>query len=197
MKRLEFWFDYASTYSYLSTMRIEAMTVAAGVEVVWRPFLLGPVFKAQGWETSPFNIYPAKGRYMVRDMERLAAVRGLAFRLPPSFPRNSLKAARVGMIGLHEGWIAPFSRAVFEAEFAHGEAISDNSVLTRLLLGLEIDPERVLRESESAPAKEGLRHATAEAIRLGIFGAPTFRTPDGELFWGDDRLEQAVAWCEL
>ena len=69
--RLEFWYEFASTYSYLTAMRIEALAEKAGVDVIWKPFVLGPIFSAQGWNTSPFNIYPAKGKYMVREMERL------------------------------------------------------------------------------------------------------------------------------
>ena len=79
---LAFWFDFASTYSYLSAMRIETEAARHGIGVDWRPFLLGPIFAGQGWTTSPFNIYPAKGRYMVRDIERLAQARGVAFRMP-------------------------------------------------------------------------------------------------------------------
>ena len=106
--KLEFWYEFASTYSYLSAMRIEALATAAGVAVEWKPFLLGPIFKAQGWDTSPFNLYPAKGRYMVRDLQRLAAGRGLRFALPAPFPQNSLAAARLALVGGDEGWIAPF-----------------------------------------------------------------------------------------
>jgi 2-hydroxychromene-2-carboxylate isomerase len=102
---LEFWYEFASTYSYLSAMRIEALAAAAGVAIAWKPFLLGPIFKAQGWDTSPFNLYPAKGRYMVRDLERLATDRGLTFALPAVFPQNSLRAARLALIGGDEGWI--------------------------------------------------------------------------------------------
>src|SRR4051794_33017522 len=79
---LDFWFDFASTYSYLAAARIRPLAAAAKVQVRFRPFLLGPIFKAQGWDTSPFNLYEAKGRYMWRDMERLAAELSLPFRRP-------------------------------------------------------------------------------------------------------------------
>src|SRR5213076_743338 len=122
---LDFWFDFASTYSYLAAMRIGTLAQDAGVRVRFRPFLLGPIFGAQGWNTSPFNLYPAKGRNMVRDIERLAAERCLGFALPARFPQNSLMAARLALVGGDEGWIAPFTRAVYLAEFAHGADISD------------------------------------------------------------------------
>src|SRR6185295_1352856 len=129
MPALDFWFDFASTYSYPAAMRIAPLAATAGVTVRFRPFLLVPIFKAQGWDTSPFNLYPAKGRYMVRDLERLAADRGLAFVLPAVFPQNSLRATRLALIGGDEGWIVPFTRAVFEAEFVHGADIADTRVL--------------------------------------------------------------------
>jgi len=193
MARLTFWYEFASTYSYLSVMRISDVAAAAGVEVRWQPFLLGPIFKAQGWDTSPFNIYPAKGRYMVRDIERIAAARGLKFRMPEPFPANGLKAARLASAGMDEGWVAPFSKAVFEAQFAQGKDIASEAVLVGLLETLGIDAEAALAQAGGAANKERLREATAEAQRLGIFGAPSFVTEDGELFWGDDRLDMALA----
>ncbi len=193
MPRLTFWYEFASTYSYLSAMRVEAAAQAAGVDVVWQPFLLGPIFKAQGWATSPFNIYPAKGRYMVRDIGRIAAARGLQFRMPDPFPANALKAARLATVGSREGWIVPFSKAVFEAEFVHGDDIASEAILERLLTDLGIDAQGAIARSSAPAIKERLRQATAEAERLGLFGAPTFAAPDGELFWGDDRLESALA----
>src|SRR5438105_1895941 len=123
--KLEFWYEFASTYSYLSAMRIDALAAAAGVAVAWKPFLLGPIFKVQGWDTSPFNLYPAKGRYMVRDLERLAADRGLAFVLPAVFPQNSLRATRLALIGLAERWGEEFCRALFRAEFGEADRIDD------------------------------------------------------------------------
>jgi 2-hydroxychromene-2-carboxylate isomerase len=192
--KLEFWCEFASTYSYLSAMRIEALAAAAGVAVVWKPFLLGPIFKAQGWDTSPFNLYPAKGRYMVRDLERLAADRGLTFALPAAFPQNSLPAARLALIGGDEGWIAPFTRAIFEAEFAHGADIADTRLLDTLLRSLHLDSERLLSRIAQGDIKARLKQQTAEAQTRGIFGAPSFIC-HGELFWGDDRLEQALDWA--
>ena len=191
---LEFWYEFASTYSYLSAMRIEPLAAAAGVAVAWRPFLLGPIFKAQGWDTSPFNLYPVKGRYMVRDLERLASERGLRFALPAAFPQNSLRAARLAVIGGEEGWIAPFTRAIFEAEFAHGADIGDAGFLATVLRSLHLDSESLLSRIEQSDTKARLKQQTAEALQRGIFGAPSFIC-HGELFWGDDRLPHALAWA--
>jgi 2-hydroxychromene-2-carboxylate isomerase len=189
--RLEFWYEFASTYSYLSAMRIEALAAAAGVSVIWKPLLLGPIFRAHGWDTSPFNIYPTKGKYMVRDVERLAAARGLPFKLPSPFPQNSLHAARLALIGHAEDWGVAFTRAVYEAEFAGGANIGDRRVLAGILTGLGLETEMLISRSETPENKQRLRQQTEEAQELGIFGAPSFLTR-GDLFWGDDRLEQAL-----
>jgi 2-hydroxychromene-2-carboxylate isomerase len=190
--KLEFWYEFASTYSYLSAMRIEQLAEQAGIGIVWKPFVLGPIFNAQGWTTSPFNIYPAKGKYMVREMQRLSSARGLPFRLPSPFPQNSLYAARLALIGHDAGWGPAFARAVYTAEFADGANISDKQVLGRILTGLGVDPTSLLARIEQADIKQRLRQQPEVAQELGIFGAPSFLAHD-ELYWGDDRLEQAVA----
>src|SRR3954471_11183501 len=139
MPALDFFYEFASTYSYIAAMRIAPIAQRAGVMVRWRPFLLGPIFKAQGWDTSPFNLYPAKGRYMVRDCERQCAGLGLAFRLPQPFPQNSLLASRVALVGLDEDWGEEFSRAVYRAEFAQGYDIGDAAVIGELVRTLGRD----------------------------------------------------------
>ena len=192
---VEFWFEFASTYSYLSVMRIERAAQAAGVDIAWKPFLLGPVFLALGWNDSPFNIYPPKGRYMWRDLERLAEKEGLPFRRPSRFPRNGLLAARVALLGAGEPWIGDFARGVMRANFADDQDIADPGVIRGLLDGLGLPADALISQAGQADTKLALQRQTTEAGELGIFGAPSFITPDGELFWGNDRLEDALAWA--
>lgn len=195
MPKLDFWYELASTYSYPAAMRIGTLAEAAGVEVAWRPFLLGPIFKAQGWETSPFNLYPAKGKYMWRDMERLCERQGLPpFVAPRDFPANSLAASRVAL-ALDEAARPAFSRAVYLAEFAERKNIADPAVLQDILKKLGHDAAAIFVKIGEQALKDRLRANTEEAQRLGIFGAPDFVTADGELFWGNDRLEQALDWA--
>jgi 2-hydroxychromene-2-carboxylate isomerase len=195
MAQLTFWFEFASTYSYLSAMRIEDMAKNAGVDIDWKPFLLGPIFKAQGWETSPFNLYQSKGFYMIRDIQRIAEARGLPFKMPNPFPQSGLQAGRLSLAGLAEGWGSAFIRRVFHAEFGEGRDISNTETLILALEAVGADAEAAFAKAQSADVKDRLRLNTENAQTKGLFGAPSFTTADGELFWGDDRLEQALAWC--
>jgi 2-hydroxychromene-2-carboxylate isomerase len=191
---IDFWFDFASPYSYLTACRIEALAAPRRLAVAWRPFSLGPIFAARGWSTSPFNLYPDKGRYMWRDMDRLAAEAGLPFGRPSEFPRGSVLAARVGIVGADEGWIAPFAKAVFRAEFGEDRDIAAPEVIDAILAWIGQDGPTVRARAESPAYKPRLRAQTEQAAALGIFGAPTFLV-GGEMFWGNDRLEQAIAWA--
>jgi 2-hydroxychromene-2-carboxylate isomerase len=192
---LEFWYEFASTYSYLSGMRIEREAEKAGVDISWRPFLLGPIFAAQGWTTSPFNLYPAKGRYMWRDMEREAAALGLPCRQPTPFPQNSLLAARVALLGAAHNWGPLFTKSVFTAEFGEGRSISDRDLIADVLRSLGLEPDSVLAVAQTEENKARLRAQCDEARERGLFGAPSFITADREVFWGNDRLERALAWA--
>jgi 2-hydroxychromene-2-carboxylate isomerase len=189
---VEFWFEFASTYSYPAAARIEALAKAAGVPIAWRPFLLGPIFKAQGWNDSPFNLYPAKGRYMWRDLERICAGLGLPLRRPSVFPRNGLHAARIACRFAGEPWLPAFVRQVYAANFAEDRDISDPKVIAEALERIGQPASRVAA-GEAPEAKSALRANTERAQALGIFGAPSFAAGD-ELFWGNDRLEAALAW---
>ena len=194
MSQLDFWFEFGSTYSYPAAMRIESLAKSERVSLAWRPFLLGPIFRDQGWDDSPFNIYPAKGRYMWRDLERVCAQQALELRRPSQFPRNGLLAARLARRFSSESWVPEFVRRVYLANFAEDRDISDPVVLGRILRAI-VQPTELLDEAQSPQNKAQLRSDTEFAASLGIFGAPTFVVGE-ELFWGNDRLEAAVTYAK-
>lgn len=189
---MEFWFEFGSNYSYLAAMRIEDLAREAGVAVLWRPFLLGPVFRELGWSTSPFVLQAAKGRYMWRDMEREAAKYGLAWRRPGVFPRTALLPMRVATLGTQEPWIGEFARRVMLQNWAEDREIDDPAAVLAALAGLVPDPDGVLAAALAPDNKLRLRTQTELASARGIFGAPTFFVGE-EMFWGNDRLDDAVA----
>ncbi len=192
MDEIEFWFEFGSSYSYPAAARIEALARAAGRPVCWRPFLLGPIFQAQGWNDSPFNLQPAKGRYMWRDLERICVRHGLPFRRPSVFPRNGLLAARLAVGCAGEDWLPELVRCVYSANFGEDRDIAEAGVLGAILESLG-QPRALLDRAHEAGAKQELRAQTERAAARGIFGAPSF-VVNGELFWGNDRLEEALAW---
>jgi 2-hydroxychromene-2-carboxylate isomerase len=194
MPAAEFWYEFASTYSYPAAMRVGSLAKARGVELAWRPFLLGPIFAQHGWRDSPFNIYPAKGRYMWRDMQRICEALGLPLKRPEPFPQNSLLAARVALALQGEARIE-YSRRLYALEFGEGLPIADRSAIAALLAKLGHGPDEILMRAESEPQKAMLKAACARAADLGVIGAPSIVTADGEVFWGNDRLEQGLDWA--
>jgi len=195
---VEFWFEFASSYSYLSVMRIEEEAEKRGVQVVWRPFLLGPAFKAHVWNTSPFKVYPLKAKYMWRDMERRSTALGIAFNRPPpdkmdSFPQFTVMAARMAIIGLEQAWGKDFCRRVCQTEWVDCANIAEKALLENLAIKSGA-PQEILKLANHPNNKLKLRDQTAHAAKLDIFGAPSFIVGE-ELFWGDDRLEDALDWA--
>jgi len=192
--RIGIWFDYSSLYSYPAVMRVEALADAHGVDVDWRPFLLGPVFRRIGWSGPPLFVHEAKGDYSWRDIERRCRLHGLRFQRPPVFPLPSLRPLRVATVGVGQPWLGEFSRQVMHAGFAKGRAIDSDEVLRPILSGLGLDPDAVLADAASDATRAALRARTDEARERGVFGAPMVFV-GREMFWGDDRLEDAMAWA--
>ena len=190
---LEFWFEFASTYTYVAAMRVEEAARREGIALVWKPFLLGPLFKRQGWDDSPYNLNPVRGRYMWRDVARLCEKHGLPFQRPSRFPRNSLLAARIACAAQGHEWLPEFARQVFRINFVEDRDIADEEILAELLRSCGEDPGAWLARARSSEGKERLRAETEKAWELGIFGSPSFVT-DTEVFWGGDRMEDAFAW---
>ena len=193
-KRLEFWCSYGSTYTYLTVMRIDQVATTAGIDVEWKPVHLPPILQKMGWTGSPFTQFPEKGRYMWRDLERRAKVRNLPYRKPAVYPVDNLLTTKVALVAAEEGWCPEFSRAVFHGNLVERRVIGEGQNLHNDLSSLGKDPITVIERAQSQSTESTLVERTDEAIKLGIFGAPSF-TIGGELFWGDDRLEDAVDWC--
>lgn len=191
---MEFWFEFGSNYSYLTVMRIEALASTAGVRIDWRPFLLGPIFRDFGWETSPFVLQPEKGAYMWNDMRRRAAKYQLEFHRPSVFPRSAILPMRVALLAASEPWIGSFCRRVMLQNFVEDLDINQPDNVRKALAGLVADPEAVMQAAQTDQLKARLREQTREARDRGIFGAPTFFVGD-EMFWGDDRLEDALEFA--
>ncbi len=190
---LEFWYEFGSTYSYPAAMRVERVAGEAGVALRWRPFLLGPIFVAKGQMDSPFNTDPVKGRYMWRELARICQREAIPLVLPPArFVQNSLKAARLALVGETEGWTPAFSRAVYAANFAEQKDIAEEATLAAILSKLGVDVAPAMAAAGSPEIKAKLKAQTEEAMAREIFGAPFFMVGD-EPFWGNDRLEEAVA----
>lgn len=190
---MQFWFDFGSTYSYPAALRIEEAARAAGVRLHWRPFLLGPIFRLQGWNDSPYNLNPLRGAYMWRDIERICRRHRFPFRRPSVFPRNGLLASRICCVEPEAAWVPSFCRAVFAANFAEDRDISDRTVIAELLGRLGKEGSALIERATTPEGKERLRRWTAEAQALGLFGAPHFVVGE-EPFWGNDRLEEALDW---
>ena len=189
---LEFWFDFGSNYSYPSAMRIEESATRAGVKVRWKPFLLGPIFRSFGWETSPFVLQKAKGDYVWKDMERQCQKAGIPWRKPGTFPRSAVLPLRVALAGAEEDWIGAYCRRVMSLNFAEDRDIDNLETVVQVLTELDLPTQALIDEARSDANKLRLREQTEAATVRGIFGAPTFFVGE-EMYWGNDRLDDAIA----
>lgn len=175
-------------------MRIEDAAARIGVEVEWRAFLLGPIFRQQAWTDSPFNPFPAKGRYTWQELQRQCRKHGLPLRMPSAFVRNGLLAARIACAHADGPWLPAFACAVYRANFVHDEDIASEAVIAVCLAHAGQDAESILPGARLPAVKQALIARPEHAIRHGLFGAPSFRVGE-ELFRGDDRLADALAAC--
>src|SRR5512133_3771449 len=187
-KTVEFFFDVGSPAAYIAWQRLPALCAKAGAAIDYRPMLLGGVFQGTG-NQSPLNI-PAKGRYVMEDLERFARRHGVPFRHNPFFPINTLMLMR-GAIGLQvrePARMVPYVDAVYRAIWVEGRDMNDPAVVAAVLQAAGFDPAAVLALTGDPQVKERLKAATQKAVARGVFGAPTFFV-DGLMYWGQDRLD--------
>ena len=185
---LEFWFDLGSPAAYLAWKRLPKFLARTGASVLYKPMLLGGVFKAQG-NASPVTI-PAKGKWLFGDLARYARRDDVVLRYPPDFPINTLMLMRgaIGLLMRKPERFVPYVDALFNAIFGEARDLRDEQVLAGVLAAAGFDPAEILALAADPEVKQALIRNTEEAVSRGVFGAPTFFVGD-EMFWGQDRMD--------
>jgi 2-hydroxychromene-2-carboxylate isomerase len=192
MKHLDFFYFFGSVYAYPAVVRVSDAARQAGVSVRWRPFNVRTVMKENN---VMLRNEVLKVKYMWRDIERRAATHGVPYVRPPTWPTDpDLLHNLVATVAARDGWVEPFTIGSFKAWFLDGMALGDRTCLEHVLRPLGQDVEAVIAEAKSPAIAKAYAEETAVALKLGIFGSPSF-VADGEVFWGDDRLEEALAWA--
>ena len=192
MRNIDFWYSIGSTYSYLTVMRLPKLAQEYGVNVRWRPFNVRDVMVEQN--NVPFSNKPIKSAYMWRDIERRAARYGLCPQIPAPYPLGGLVLAnQVAFLGVQEGWVEAYTQETYRRWFEEGLPAGEEPNISESLDEIGQDPERILQLATTPDIMIALNEATIEAKTLGVFGSPSFVVSE-EIFWGDDRLEDAIKW---
>jgi len=195
MEKIDFWFSIGSTYTYLTVMRLDEIETASGVSFNWRPFSVRSLM--QEMDNIPFVGKPAKEKYMWRDIERRAERYGIPVNLPVEYPLKHFDLAnRAAIVAGREGWCRDYVRTTYRLWFQDGLPAGGDSNLQQCLTEIGHSANRVRELADSEEVEQIYRGATAQARSLGIFGSPSFIVGGRELFWGDDRLEDAISWAE-
>lgn len=191
MAKIEFYFDVASPYTYLSATQVDAEAGAAGVEVEWRPFLLGGVFKSTG-NAPPAAIAP-KASFMLADLHRWADEYGVDFSFPAHFPMNSIAPQRAltALYMSDRAAMKQFAHELFRKYWVDGDDVSNPAVMAAAAEAVGLNAAELGERVADQEVKDELRRLTDEAVERGAFGAPTFFVGD-EIFFGNDRLRHAI-----
>ncbi|WP_120635131.1 2-hydroxychromene-2-carboxylate isomerase [Ruegeria sp. EL01] len=195
MPEIDFWFSIGSTYSFLTVMRLDDWCDENDATVVWRPFNVRTVMSEQ--QNIPFAGKPVKSAYMWRDIERRAAKYRIHANLPAPYPISDLALAnQVALLGMKDGWGKLFTQNLYRIWFEEGVEAGSESALSEALLRCQQDPRLALARARSPDIVAALEAETDQATRLGVFGAPSL-VVRGEVFWGDDRLDDALSWVRV
>lgn len=191
---IDFWFSTGSTYTYLTVSRLEKFAADTGVPINWRPFSVRTIMREQN--NTPFATKPVKMAYMWRDIERRAGMYGLEVKVPAPYPLKEFDLAnRLSLLGLQEGWGKPYIVASYRRWFVDGQEPAVDPNLSASLREVGQDSAAAVERARSDRIGQAYEAATDEARKLGVFGSPTFAVR-GEVFWGDDRLDDAVSWLK-
>jgi 2-hydroxychromene-2-carboxylate isomerase len=189
-RRLEFFFDCSSPWTYLAFSRVHDVIKRTGAVVEWKPILVGGVFNAVNQDVYErrANPDPRKGKYYAKDLADWARFAGLKIGRPPVFPVNSVKAMRGALIALDDGKLVPYATAVFQAYWGDLLDISQTDILGPVAAGVGYEPASFLKRIEEPALKDRLRANTDELIARGGFGSPTMFVDGDDMYFGNDRL---------
>jgi 2-hydroxychromene-2-carboxylate isomerase len=192
MPQMDFFYFFGSCYAYLSVMRIDKLAAETGVEVRWRPFSVRDLMTENGYS---LRTQPTKMTYIFRDVERRALLHGIPFEKPPIWPTDPNQLAnRVGIVAFSQGWGREYTLTSFEKWF-EGQALGAEDSLRTIIHSHGKDPDEVIGLANSPETRAQYDQETDAARQLGVFGSPAFVVGQ-EIFWGDDRLEEALAWAK-
>ncbi|WP_171128974.1 2-hydroxychromene-2-carboxylate isomerase [Ruegeria sp. HKCCA5014] len=195
MAEFDFWYSIGSTYSFLTISRLDEWCAENNASVNWRPFNVRTVMTVQ--QNVPFAGKPVKSAYMWRDIERRAAKYHIHASLPAPYPISDLQLAnQVALLGMSEGWGKSFTQTLYRLWFEDGVEAGSEAALTEALHRTQQDPRLVLARARAADMEQALVEQTETAVKLGVFGAPSF-VVQNEVFWGDDRLDDALSWARV
>ncbi|MEM1005118.1 MAG: 2-hydroxychromene-2-carboxylate isomerase [Pseudomonadota bacterium] len=195
MPEIDFWYSIGSTYSFLTIMRLDDWSAEHDATVRWRPFNVRTVMSQQ--KNIPFAGKPVKSAYMWRDIERRAAKYHIHASLPAPYPISDLALAnQVALLGAQDGWTKDFTQNLYRIWFEDGVEAGSESAVSEALLRCQQDPRLTLARARSPEAVAALATETDRAVQLGVFGAPSL-VVRGEVFWGDDRLDDALSWARV
>jgi 2-hydroxychromene-2-carboxylate isomerase len=188
---MDFFYFFGSCYAYLSVMRIDKLAAEAGVEVRWRPFSVRDLMTERGYS---LRSQPTKMTYIFRDVERRARLHGIPFEKPPIWPTDPDQLAnRVAIVAFSQGWGREYTLTSFQKWF-EGQALGADESLRAIISVHGRDPDEIISFANSSEIRAQYDRETDAARQLGVFGSPTFAVGN-EIFWGDDRLEEALAWA--
>ena len=194
MKEIDFWFSIGSTYTYLSVTRLTEVSQKTGASFSWKPFSVRKIMREMDNIPFPPN-KQTKVEYMWRDIERRARGYGFVANVPAPYPLQEFDLAnRVAVLAMKEGWCEDYVRETYRLWFIDGHEAGSDVNLTQTLSEVGQDKLRVLELADSSDVEAAYLNQTESAKQAGIFGSPSFII-DGELFWGDDRLEDAINWA--
>ena len=194
MHKINFFYSIGSTYTYLTVSRLEKMARNSGASISWCPFNVRDIMIEQ--ENIPFTNKPIKSAYMWRDIERRAGLYFLRPKLPAPYPLANLSLAnQIATLGKQEGWAEAYTKATYRRWFEEGDPAGEDPNISNSLAEIGQDADRVMDLATSSEIIEALNKETTRAKNLGIFGSPSFEVND-EVFWGDDRLDDAISWAK-